>query len=292
MILDQIVRGDSRLVGLLGYPVAHSISPRIHNHAFRSLDLNFVYIPLAVKPDSLGRAILAMRSLGFAGANVTIPHKVDATRYCDVLSPLSTATGTVNTLYMKDGLMHGTTTDPAGFYRALSSMGCELKGRDVVLLGNGGTARTLAFAIAIDRLPSSLTIVGRNEFKVSSLAREIDKVTGFTVSHCTFDEKSRLAGITGNCSLLVNTTSVGMHPLIDETPLDPVYFHQGMTVFDVIYNPIKTKFLMEAEKRGCRVQNGLRMLLFQALESSKLWSGVEVPESIFDIEELQNLILR
>jgi shikimate dehydrogenase len=289
MIMNQEIRGDTRIVGLLGYPVAHSISPQIHNHAFRSLNLNFAYVPFEVPPQGLGKVIQALRSLKFAGANVTIPHKRNACNYCDIISPLSNVTGTVNTLYLKDGLLYGTTTDPEGFYRALSSMSFDFNGSNIVILGNGGTARTLAYSVTIEKKPASLTIVGRNETKVSSLAQEIRVNTGFNVAYSTFDNKE-LSTIMENCGLLVNTTNVGMHPNINETPLESKYFHSSMTVFDVIYNPGNTRFLAEAAKAGCGTQNGLKMLLYQGLASSKLWSGIDVPESIYNIEELQNLI--
>lgn len=289
MILNQEIRGDTRIVGLLGYPVAHSISPQIHNHAFRSLNLNFAYMPFEVSPQGLGKVIQALRSLKFAGANVTIPHKGNACNYCDILSPLSNVTGTVNTLYLKDGLLYGTTTDPEGFYRAVFSMGFDFNNSNIVILGNGGTARTLAFSLALERKVASLTLVGRNEVKVSTLAHEIKEKTGFNISYSTFDNQE-LNKIMENCGLLVNTTNVGMHPNINETPLESKFFHSSMTVFDVIYNPVKTRFLTEAANAGCLTQNGLRMLLYQALASSRLWSGTEVPESIYNIEELQNLI--
>jgi len=289
MIMNQEIRGDTRIVGLLGYPVAHSISPQIHNHAFRSLNLNFAYVPFEVPPQKLGNVIQALRSFKFAGANVTIPHKRNACNYCDIISPLSNVTGTVNTLYLKDGLLYGTTTDPEGFYRAVSSMSFNFNGSRIVILGNGGTARTLAYSIALEKKVASLTIVGRNEIKVSLLAHEIRLNTGFDVAYTTF-ENEKLSDIMESCGLLVNTTNVGMHPNINETPLESKFFHSSMTVFDVIYNPGTTRFLAEAAIAGCRTQNGLKMLLYQGLASSKLWSGIDVPESIYNIEELQNLI--
>ncbi|HEX3020012.1 MAG TPA: shikimate dehydrogenase [Chitinispirillaceae bacterium] len=289
--MDSHIRGSSRVVCLLGHPVAHSISPQIHNHAFRTLGLPYVYIPVAVKKQALSSVIFTMRSCGFAGANVTIPHKTRVTNYCDSLSDLSKVTGTVNTLYFEENRLCGTTTDYEGFKRALNWMGCELNDRNVVILGNGGTARTLSLAIALEKKVESLAIVGRNKLKIDSLASEITDTTGFFTNACSFED-AKLEAVMQRCTLLVNCTCVGMHPDIDASPIPGKYLHSNMVVFDAIYNPLKTKLLQDAESVGCVVQNGLRMLLFQGLASFKHWTGRDVPEDIFEISELQKLILK
>ncbi len=289
MSFDLQVKGSTRIVCLFGFPVSHSLSPQIHNHAFRTLGLPYVYIPLEVPPQAIHTAAYAFRSFSFAGANITIPHKAAMARYCDTLSELSTCTGTVNTIYMSGGRLCGTTTDPEGFKRALQWAGSPVDKSNVVILGNGGTSRTLSIALALDRKLSTLTIVGRSIEKVAALASEVTNVSGIPVQALSFNDKA-LAEVFRRCDLLVNTTSVGMHPLTDQTPLPSKYFHKNMTVFDSIYNPLKTRFLQEAESAGCHVQNGLRMLLYQALASLRLWTGVDIPEEIFSIEELQSLI--
>ncbi|NLE00486.1 MAG: shikimate dehydrogenase [Fibrobacter sp.] len=291
MSIDSHIRGDTRIVYLLGYPVAHSISPQIHNHAFRTMGLPYAYIPLAIPPGSFHSAVYALRAGNFAGANITIPHKIQASYYCDRISDLSRLTGTVNTLYLDNGLLHGTTTDPEGFKRAVKWMGCELCGSDVVILGNGGVARTLAIALAIDKEINALSIIGRNLNKVSLLAKEVSAVSGFSVSAYSFDDE-RLTDTMKECTLLVNCTSAGMHPSVETTPIDSKYFHKEMVVFDTIYNPSRTRLLDEAKAAGCRIQNGLRMLLYQGLASFKLWTGYEVNEDIFDISELENMVCK
>ncbi|HON11580.1 MAG TPA: shikimate dehydrogenase [Chitinispirillaceae bacterium] len=288
-MIDLQIKGNTRIVCLMGYPVAHSISPQIHNHAFRVLKLPYVYVPLPVPPGALHTAAYAFRAFSFAGANVTIPHKGGMARYCDSLSGLSQATGTVNTLYMKDGALCGTTTDPEGFFRALHFMDAGTEGRNAVILGNGGTARTLSIAISLEGKAASLTIAGRNREKVSLLAEEISSISGFPVQSICFSDDA-MHDLLRKCDLLVNCTSVGMYPRTDETPLPAHFFHRNMIVFDSIYNPLKTRFLKEAEETGCRVQNGLRMLLYQALASFRLWTGVDVSEEIFDINELMGLV--
>lgn len=290
MTKELVIRGDTRLVCLLGDPVRHSLSPQIHNHAFRTLGLPYVYVPCAVKAEAFHHVVYALRSVSALGANVTLPHKQRAAHYCDVLSPLSYRLGAVNTLYFRENVLYGTTTDPEGFLRALAAMGHDAHGGHVVIIGNGGTARTLAAALALECIPETLTLTGRNLQRVTALAAEIAGAMKCTVTAAALDDPD-LAEVMARCTLLVNCTSAGLHPNIDETPLDKKYFHRGMTVFDTIYNPLKTRLLAEAEAAGCKVENGLRMLLYQAIASFTLWTGIDVREEIFNIEELQKMCL-
>jgi shikimate dehydrogenase len=283
---EQRISGSTRLVGLLGWPVAHSVSPTLHNHLFRHYGCDLAYVPLPVAPADLHTAIHALRACGFAGANVTIPHKRAVLPYCDRVSELSERIGAVNTLWLRDGLLWGTTTDPAGFRRALAWMGHDPKAGHCVILGNGGTARTLAFALALERLPASLTLVGRNAARVEALAREVEAGSGGVVRAVALDSPD-LAPVMQQCTLLVNCTSVGMHPDVAATPLPKRFLNERMTVVDAVYNPAETVFVREARAAGCRVQNGLRMLVYQAFESFTHWTGVEVDEHVVDFDELQ-----
>jgi shikimate dehydrogenase len=289
--MHSFIKGNSKLTALLGYPVSHSISPQIHNHVFERLNLPFVYIPVSVPPQGLHSAIFALRNSNFAGANVTIPHKSAIVPYCDKLSTISRATGTVNTLYIENGLLCGTTTDHLGFIRSVEQMGTSFNNSHLVLLGNGGTARTLAIALSLEQPVASITITGRNASKVKILADDIHTITGFAADSVAFDD-DRLDSYMKRCTILVNCTNVGMHPDIDSTPLQKNHFHTGMTVFDAIYNPAETRFLREAREAGCTASNGLSMLLYQGLAASKHWTGVDVPEDLFSIDELEKLIIR
>jgi shikimate dehydrogenase len=286
--------GATKIVCLLGDPVAHSISPQIHNRAFGALKLPYVYIPLRVEPRSLHSAIHTLRS-GMAGANVTIPHKERALRFCDEISELSATVGAVNTLYLRDGRLCGTTTDPVGFYRALGAAGHKLDGSDdVVILGSGGTARTLSSALLLDKKCKSLVIAARSVDKTEALLSSIKglgavPVRGVKIGTPESTEAVEIAEALSKCSLLVNCTSAGMRPNIGDTPLDKSFFHAGMTVFDAVYNPGETRFLREAFEAGCRVKNGLLMLLYQGLESFRYWTGMDAPEDIFEEAWLQSL---
>ncbi|MBN2037830.1 MAG: shikimate dehydrogenase, partial [Chitinispirillaceae bacterium] len=258
----------------------------IHNHAFATLGLPYAYVPLAVKGSDLHHVIYAMRATGALGANVTLPHKQRVLPLCDVLSPLSNALGTVNTLYFRNGQLYGTTTDPEGFLRSLASIGHDVRGGSVVILGNGGTARTLAAALALERIPKTIALVGRHIQRVAALAAEVSCIASLPVPAYS-SNAPELADLMARCTLLVNCTSAGMHPSTDETPIDKKYFHNNMVVFDAVYNPPKTRLLAEAEDAGCVTQNGLRMLLYQGLASFTLWTGIDVREEIFDLDHLQ-----
>lgn len=286
---SQLIQGSTRPVGLLGNPVKHSLSPLFQNHAFAKLGLPFVYIPLEVKKKDIHTAMHALRAFNFAGANVTIPFKRDVIHYCDTISELSKLTGTVNTLYSENELLIGTTTDAAGFFYALGSCGHDVNKDNVVILGNGGTARTLGFAIAKEKEVTSLTIIGRNQSRIGNLSYEISSKTGVTVFSALFDSEECKRHLK-ECTLLINCTSVGLSPEADKSPLSKDAFHKDMYVFDTIYNPPKTKFLNYAEKTGCQTQNGLHMLLYQGLASFKYWTGVDMNKDLFDSDELQSLI--
>jgi shikimate dehydrogenase len=283
---SQKVTGATRVVALLGSPLAHSLSPAIHNHVYATLGLPFVYVPLVVDRQNMAGAVLGLRACSFAGANVTIPHKTAVVPYCDVISDLSKLTGTVNTLFMKDGLLHGTTTDWDGFCRALACMTFELKASRIVILGNGGTARTFGFALAKGKIPASLVFIGRDEKKVSGLASEIAKKTGFDVGHDVFSSPSLKATLQ-SATLCINCTCVGMHPDVSASPLDASLLHPGLTIFDTIYNPGETMLCRTGKKAGCRTQGGLRMLVFQALASCSCWTGRNIPDDIVSMDELQ-----
>lgn len=287
--METFITGATRIVGLLGNPVAHSLSPLIQNHAMRTLGLPLVYIPLAVTAGDLHKVVHALRAVNAVGANVTLPHKKEAARLCEVLSPISQKLGTVNTLFFREGKLSGTTTDPEGFLRALARIGHDAHGGNVVILGNGGTARTIAGALALARIPGTITLAGRNRERVSVLAAELSAAMEYPVGALSTDDPE-LAEKMAACTLLVNCTSAGLKPDTAGTPLDKKHFHSGMVVFDTIYNPLTTRFLAEAEKAGCTVENGLRMLLYQAMASFTLWTGVDVREEIFSIDELQKSI--
>ena len=289
MLISQRITGSTRLVGIIGNPVKHSLSPIIHNHLFSTLNLPYAYVPLGVEQAGLGNLVTTLRNINAVGANVTIPFKSDILQYCDEISPLSKLTETANTLYFREGKLCATTTDYLGFLAAIKSEGAIIEESNVVILGNGGTARTLAIALANDKKIKSLAIIGRNRAKIAPLAEEVTRKTGFIVEQALFDTPA-CAALMQQCTILVNCTPVGMEPAINATPLDPNYLNTEMFVFDAIYNPAETLLLRHAKERGCRCVNGLPMLLFQGLASFEYWTGIQPPPDAIDIRDFQALL--
>ena len=268
------ISAATKLYAIIGDPVEHSLSPSMHNVAFRRLNLDSVYLAFRVRPISLQKAIAGMKSLGILGFNVTVPHKVSVMKYLDQIDNDAIKIGAVNTVVNKDGTLIGYNTDGAGALIALQEEGVELKGQKVVLLGAGGAAKALASSIA--PLAESLTILNRTESKAKELAtslaeRVFSKVEGKRLTETT------LSNVLVDTDVLINATSVGMYPKVSETLVKGEKLHSGMTVFDIVYNPLKTRLLMEADSVGARTIGGVKMLVGQGVLAFELWTGETPP---------------
>jgi len=256
----------------------------MHNALFDALGINAAYLPYAPEPENFADAIKGFKAMKFRGANVTIPYKTEffnadgSARLVDELSEISRFTGSVNTLYWKDGLVGGTlcgtTTDPYGCVRNLEENGVSPSHKKIALLGNGGAAKAIAYTLVEQQ--NDLTIVCRTKEKGESLADSLNKFfetnsgdNDFkTVQVTTFAE---FASISTNIDIIINATSVGMSPNIDASPLTSDCLHEGQVVCDIVYTPPHTKLLQMAETKGCKVVTGEGMLVHQGLESFKKW---------------------
>lgn len=284
---DLPIDGKTETLCIYGHPVAHSKSPLMHNALFKELGINAAYLPYAPEPEKFADAILGFRSMKFRGANVTIPYKTEALKLVDELSDISKFTGSVNTLYWKDGIaggtLCGTTTDPYGCIRNLEEHGVDASAKKVALLGNGGAAKAIAYTLVERR--NKLTIVCRTKEKGLALAEGLN--TNFsakdpaakTVEVATFDE---FAAVSKNFDIIINATSVGMSPNIDESPLTANCLHPGQVVCDIVYTPPRTKLLQMAEQAGCKTVTGEGMLVHQGLESFKKWFPAETEGKSMD----------
>ena len=271
------INGKTETLCIFGHPVAHSKSPLMHNALFKELGINAAYLPYAPEPENFADAIKGFRAMKFRGANVTIPYKtqfIDATtgepRLIDELSPISRFTGSVNTLYWKDGIVGGTlcgtTTDPYGCIRNLEEHGVDPSNTTVALLGNGGAAKAIAYTLVEQH--NKLTIVCRSREKGEALANGL----GEGVQVVTFSE---FADVSANNKIIINATSVGMSPNDNESPLPAECLHSDQVVCDIVYTPPRTKLLQMAEAKGCKVVTGEGMLVHQGLESFKKWFPAE-----------------
>jgi len=271
-----MISGQTKLCGLIGDPVAHSVSPMMHNAAFRELGLNYIYLPFRVIPGELGKAIDGMRALKIRGLNVTIPHKVNVIPFLDDLDSLAEQIGAVNTIVNDDGFLTGYNTDATGFVRALEEKGVELEGKEVAVLGAGGASRAISFILA--EKGAHLTILNRLEELdwAQELAGRISPA--FTREVPVFElNRENLAMVLDRAEVLVNATSVGMSPGSDVTPVAADLLKSDLVVFDVVYNPIKTRLLGEAAAAGATGIGGLNMLVWQGALSFEMWTGEPAP---------------
>jgi shikimate dehydrogenase len=271
-----MINAGTKLCGVIGDPVRHTLSPAMHNAAIAELGIDYAYMAFHVKTSSLNAAIEGIRALGMRGLNVTIPHKVAAVQFLDELDPLARDIGAVNTIVNDEGKLTGYNTDAAGFLQSLDGAGFEPKGKKVVLLGAGGAARAMGFALA--QAGSEITILNRKPTlsQAALLSANLERISGSKVTALELNA-ANLKTVLIEADLLVNATSAGMEPAVDETPVPAELLKPGLTVFDVVYTPYETRLLREAAARGCRVISGLEMLVRQAALALELWTGMKAP---------------
>jgi len=268
----------TQLCGVIGNPVEHSLSPAIHNAAFQKLGLNFVY--LAFRVEAIGDAIKGLRALGnFRGASVTIPHKVTSLPFLDSIEPTARHIGAINTIVAAGGILIGHNTDAIGALRALRDGKVALKGQKVVMLGSGGAARAIAFALVAEAGIDRLTILGIDEQERTALARDLQSKTGMAVQESSLDE-STLQNILPDTHVLIHCTPMGMLPKVCETSVPATLLHAGLTVMDIVYNPRDTQLLKDAKAAGCRTIPGLEMFLHQAAAQFELWTNQAAPVDV------------
>jgi shikimate dehydrogenase len=264
-----------QFVGLLGHPVAQSKSPLMHNAAFRHLNLPYAYAAFDIPPEHLKEAINSLRMLNFRGANVTIPHKVAIMEYLDDISEEAKHIGAVNTLVSDKGRWIGHNTDGIGYVRSLKEeTGIQLKGTKVLVLGAGGAARSIAYAL-LQKEAGGCWIANRTYSRAEQLAVSLS-VVGSTHA-LPWEDISRFAG---DFDLIVNTTSVGMYPSVDQMPIAAALldqFKEEAIVSDLIYNPRQTLLLQEAAKKGIKVHGGLGMFIYQGAYAFEYWTGEKAP---------------
>lgn len=263
---------ETKLYGLLGKTLSHSISPSLHNNGFRDLGLNAIYLMLEVKDQDLGEYIQSLKNLGFAGWNVTIPYKEEIIPYLSGFSSLARDAEAVNTVLNRRGRLTGYNTDVIGFQRQIEEAGFPVKGKRAVVLGAGGAAKAV-IASLIQLGLSQITIINRTFEKAENLVeifKEKEEKIEFYAKALEEDEYKK---VVKNSELIVNTTPIGMYSHQgNKLVINPDYLNEHQFVVDLIYNPLKTELLKEAEKRGAQIGNGLPTLIYQAEASFKLWT--------------------
>jgi len=296
MLFCLEITPETQVVGLLGHPLGHSLSPKMHNAAFAYCSLNWCYLPFDVLPEDLPTAVRGLRALGIRGANVTTPHKEQVLPLLDGVTGTALRVGAINTIVNEGGKLVGDNTDVLGFIEPLRRYGEQLAGKNVVVFGAGGAARAVVFALLTHFDVQELLIVNRDAQKAERLAQEF-KSLARRLSAMAFDD-ARWLSACRRASLVVNATTVGMAPKVTEGLISSAeVFQEGQIVYDIVYNPLKTKLLQLAESRGALTVPGLEMFIHQGAEAFRLWTGMTMPvekireELQFELEPKQEILL-
>ncbi|CCY34038.1 shikimate dehydrogenase 1 [Ruminococcus sp. CAG:60] len=275
------ITGHTRLTALLGSPVAHSISPLMHNEAFQLLDLDYTYLCFEVNEETLPAAVDGLKACGIRGFNLTMPNKNKIVELLDELSPAARLIGAVNTVVNDDGHLTGYNTDGVGYMQAVKDAGYDITGKTITIMGAGGAATAICAQAALDGV-EKIHIFARETSRfwdrTQKLAENINSTLPCKAVLHENKDTAALAQAISESALLLNATSVGMAPNTEGTIIeDTSLYHPDLIVSDVIYNPRETRFLKEAKEAGCRTFNGMYMLLYQGAEAFRLWTGKEMP---------------
>lgn len=265
-----MIDNQTQLFGLIGHPVAQSKSTIMHNRAFEELGLNYRYFAFDIDNNNLEKAIAGIRALKFRGANVTIPHKTNVMRYLDEVSAEALAIGAVNTIVNQNGRLIGYNTDGEGYLRSLiEETGIELADKRLLILGTGGAARAISYTAASNNL-KEVIIAGRDIQKALQLIDTLNiKLIAKAIDYEQLEEYLAITDI------IINTTSVGMYPEVNQSLINPDWIKSKHLVSDIIYNPSATKLLKDAEIKGAKIHSGLGMFIYQGAIAFEKWTGLK-----------------
>lgn len=272
-----MINSKTYLTGLIGNPVEHSLSPEIHNFMFAETKENGIYLAFKVEKENIKKTLEVMKSLGIKGFNVTIPHKEEVLSSLDFISEEVKAIKACNTIFNNDGKLEGYNTDYLGFLKTLEEEGFQIEGKNIAVLGAGGASRAILWALKNNK-PSNVDIFNRSLDKAKNLIDEFKIKNSRAFLLIDFKNHSL------KYDLIINTTSVGMGTLKDQSPIEEnVELKKEVILYDLIYNPSKTKFLEIGASSNLKIINGLDMLLYQAILSFQIWTKKE-----FDIKDMKS----
>ncbi|MBN2341359.1 MAG: shikimate dehydrogenase [Deltaproteobacteria bacterium] len=274
------IETTTQLCGIIGNPVAHSMSPALHNRAFDLLNLDYVYLAFRVAPGNVRAALDGMRALeNFRGLSVTIPHKREVIDCVDVISEVDRAIGSINTIINDNGNLYGLGSDGPGARQALLDNGINSEDQTVTILGSGGASRAIAFDLVANATPAVLKLCGIVEDELHELAHDIAAMTTIPVEAVSMNESALKQAIYAS-QVLINTTPVGMHPNAAQSPVPATLLHEDLDVMDIVYNPLETRLLKDAAAKGLRTVSGLEMFVNQAVIQFESWTGKTAPKTV------------
>lgn len=281
------ISGKTRVCGIIGDPVEHSLSPVMHNAAFEELNLDFVYTAFRVRREELRDALIGARSLDVLGLNVTMPHKNATMKYLDEIDSTARSIGAVNTILNDERRLIGYDTDGIGALNALKENGITPNGKKLLLLGAGGAGKAIAFYAAAE--VEELVILNRTPEKAKKLAEVLrgefnKKINGKALSAGIIEEELR------DSDILVNATSVGMHPDINQSLVPPSLLKSDLCVMDIVYDPIETKLAKDVKAVGAKVVSGIEMLVYQGAASFEIWTNHQAPVKVMKQAVLNKLL--
>jgi len=289
MLNNPNIGARTNILCVIGHPIAHSMSPVMHNAALNDLSLDYVYLAFDIPPNDLEKAILGFKKSNMKGINVTIPHKEAIIPYLDELDPLSKQIGAVNAVKNEGGVLLGRNTDALGAKQALLDGGFKIEGKKALILGAGGAARAISFALS--EKMDEIFISNRTEERAIKLAKELHDKTKIKATGKDMSEKT-LRSLAYSVDILINTTPIGMYPEIDISPISKDLLNENLFIFDIIYNPLQTRLLKDAKEIGSKTLNGLDMFVNQGALAFEWWTGkkpnVKLMKEII-IEQLGNI---
>ncbi|HEY9161913.1 MAG TPA: shikimate dehydrogenase [Desulfomonilia bacterium] len=272
------INTSTRFCAVIGNPVAHSLSPAIHNAAYEHLGLDFVYV--ASRVEDIRNALAGVRALSnLRGLSVTIPHKIEIIKYVDEISDTDKAIGSINTVIHEGEKLIGLGTDGPGAMKALLDGGVELEGRDVLILGAGGASRAISFTLAMNAGISGITLLDINETLLRGLERDLVSGTKTPITAQLITDRTVFDAVK-RADIIINCTSVGMHPNEDASLIPPEIFRKDQVVFDIVYNPLETKLIKEAKSCGLAVIPGVELFINQAALQFEHFTGVKAPVEV------------
>jgi shikimate dehydrogenase len=264
--------------GVIGHPVAHSLSPLMHTTAYALLGLECTYDSFDIDPESLPEALKDFGDRGFCGLNVTIPHKESVSKQMHELSDEARAVGAVNTILFEKGRTRGDTSDVYGVAASLEPYRTSIHKERVLVLGAGGTSRAIVYALLTRFSPSEVIVANRNHVRADELVSHFQPYAKGIILEASPADQATLNHLAADARLIINATSIGMSPAVDASPIGEwAHFHPEQIVFDLIYTPFETKLLTSARRGGARTISGLEMFLHQGARSFELWLGEKMP---------------
>jgi shikimate dehydrogenase len=281
-----VISGKTKVCAIIGNPVEHSLSPIMHNAAFKEMGLNLVYVAFTVMAKELNNAISGVKSMDFKGLNVTMPHKNTVIKYLDDIDKAAKNIGAVNTILCENGRLIGYNTDGKGAMIALQENGVYLEDKKVILIGAGGAAKAIGYHAA--QVAKEIVILNRTLQKAQNLAQLIrqnfkKEVKSIALSSPTVNHEVQKANV------LINSTSIGMYPEVANSPIPMDFLHSDLDVMDIIYDPMETKLVKEAKSVGAKTISGIEMLIYQGAAAFEIWTNCSAPVKIMKKAVLNQL---